>query len=115
MPLTLAVNENNDIYLDANGNLALATGIDAVLILCARAAKAQLGEMVLNTDQGMPNFQTIWNGSPNVAQFEAALRRTLLQVVDVLGVTGIDVALTNNVLRYTATIITAYGEGVING
>jgi hypothetical protein len=115
MPTTFAVDQNNDLFIGGNGNLAIATGLQAVLLTCEQAAKAQRGEMVLDVNRGMPNFQIIWNGSPNLIQFEAALRKTLKAVAGVVEVVSLDVAITDNVLSYNARISTIYGTGVING
>lgn len=111
----IAANTNNDLYLNADGNIAVVTGLQAVIQACAQAAKAQLGEMVLAIDQGIPNFQTVWQNTANVAQFEAYLRRTLEQVQDVTEVQQLEVTVQNNVLSYVATIKTIYGEGTVNG
>lgn len=112
---TLAVDGNNDIYIARDGNLALNTGLLAVQETCAQAAKAQLGEMVLDTQRGIPNFQTVWNGKPNIAQFEAYLRRTLLGVQGVIGITELTITVESDILTYSASITTIYGSGVING
>ena len=115
MTRVFAVDENNDLVIAGNGNLSISTELDAVLQACEHAAKAQLAEMVLAVDEGVPNFQTIWNGSPNVPQFEAYLRRQLQNVTGVIEVTEINTTVSNNVLSYTATIRTIYGQGAING
>lgn len=115
MTRSLAVDGTNDIFVGADGSLAVAVGIDAVMFACAQAAQAQLGEMVFAVDEGMPNFQTVWNGAPNVGQFEAFLRRTLLSVADVTGVDSVTITRSGSVLSYIAEIRTIYGLGVLNG
>lgn len=110
---TLATNDNNDLFLGPDGNIVVASNIDAVLQACATATKAQLGEMVLNIDQGIPNFQTIWKNAVNVPQFEAYLRQTLEGVQGVTEVRQLTVTAQNNVVTYSATIVTIYGEGVL--
>lgn len=115
MTKVFTVDVNNDLVLAGDGNLSISTELKATLQACEHAAKAQLSEMVLAVDQGVPNFQIIWNGSPNVTQFEAYLRRQLLAVVGVTDVVALDTDVSNNILSYTATISTIYGEGVING
>ena len=52
--LTFAVNSANDIYLDALGNLAFAFDLTAITQECQQAAKTLLGDMVDNTNQGIP-------------------------------------------------------------
>ena len=115
MTRTLAVDDNNDIFVGADGNIAQATGLQAVLFACEHAAKAQLGEMIYAVDEGMPNFQVVWNGSPNLRQFEASLRATLLAVPDVTGIASVEIDASGAALVYQATIQTIYGTGVING
>lgn len=115
MSVVIAVDGKNDLYIGPSGSLALATGLEAVMQACQQAAQTQLGEMIYATDQGLPNFAAVWNGAPNVAQFEAYLRRMLAQVDGVTAVIDATVTVTNNALRYTATIETIYGRGAING
>lgn len=115
MTKTFATNNNNDLFIGNDGNLAIVNGQQAVLQACATAAKAQLGEMIYATNRGLPNFQTVWVGSPNLAQFEAALRQTLLSVNGVTEITDLSTSVTNNTLFYTATIKTIYGMGTLNG
>jgi hypothetical protein len=115
MTRVFTVDENNDLVIANDGRLSISVGLEATLQACEHAAKAQLTEMVLAVDQGVPNFQTIWNGAPNVLQFEAALRRQLLSVVGVRDIASIDVTVSNNILSYTAVIVTELGQGVVNG
>lgn len=111
----IAADSNNDIYIGANGSLATATGINAVLQAAQQAAQTQLAEMIYAVDEGIPNFDVVWNGSPNVAQFEAALRRAILAVEHVIGVREVTIARADNALSYAAIIETDYGPGVLNG
>lgn len=115
MTRTLAVDANNDIYLGPGGRLAVVTGLDAVLLLCAHAAKTLLGEMVLAIDQGLPYFQALWSGAPNIPVFEAAYRQRILAVQDVTGIVEVTFTVQGSVLSYAATISTIYGTGVVNG
>jgi len=115
MTLVLAVDANNDLYVGANGSLATASQLQAVLQAAQQAAQTQLGEMIYAVDQGVPGFETVWNGAPNLAQFDAFLRRTLLAVPDVTGVESVEIARRNNVLSYVARIQTSFGPGVLNG
>lgn len=114
MTRVFTVDENNDLIIASNGNLSISTDVAAIMQACAHAAKAQLTEMVLAVDQGMPNFQTIWNGSPNTIQFEAYLRRQLLAVEGVIDIVSIDTTVSDNILSYTAVIQTVFGQGTIN-
>lgn len=115
MTLTIATNANNDIYLDAQGNLAMAVDIDAVSNACKNAALAQLGEMIYAINDGLPNFQTIWKGTPNFVLWNAYLRRTLSAVPGVNRVESVLIRQDGDIMRYTAVIITDFGTRQING
>lgn len=116
MPQMIATNENNDIFLDQNGNISVIFGIDAVLQACEHAAKAQLGEMIFFDNQGIPNFQTIWRGGkPNISQYDSALRSAILAVDGVVGIESLDIRTENNALIYRITINTIYGQVISNG
>lgn len=111
---TFATTDTNDFALIGR-SLALTTDLQAVLLVCAHAAKALLGEMVFAKDQGMPYFQTVWVGAPTTAPFEAAFRERIARVP---GVTGIDELTTSQVgdsMTYQAVIVTIYGTGTLNG
>ncbi len=115
MAQTFAVNSSNDLYLDDFGNIAIAVDQEALAQDCKHAARTILGEMVLQTNLGIPNFETIWNGVPNYVQYEAAVRTAILSVPGVLEVVSFTAEQINNTLRYTAVIRTIYGEATING
>lgn len=113
--LALSVDATNDLYLLPTGNLATARDLTACMQACAQAVKAQAGEMIYAADQGMPNFRTVWKGAPNLLQFEAAVRRTLLSVPNVTAVVALSAQVRDNAVVYSATIQTIYGVGTLNG
>lgn len=113
MVRSLAVNSNNDIYVGKDGNLAIAYDIEATLFACAQAAKAQFGEMVLAVNQGIPNFQTVWVGAPNIPQFEAYLRAAILAVSGVVRIINLTTTIANNVLSYRIVILTNFGQAIL--
>lgn len=111
----IAVDSNNDLYIGPDGSLALATALQAVMQAAQQAAQTQLGELIYATDQGVPNFSAVWNGAANVSQFEAFLRRTLLAVDHVTGISDLTITVADNRLSYAVTIETDYGPGALNG
>ena len=82
---------------------------------CQTASLAQLGEMVLATTSGLPNFQAVWTGAPNLALWRQYLLNTLLGVEGVLAVSDLTVDRTGGVLSYRATIETTFGKTTVNG
>lgn len=109
---TLTTDNNNDIFV-SRGRLAVSEEFESVMQCCEHAVQAQLGEMVLAADRGVPNFQTIWSDSTNVAQFEAYLRRAIMSVENVTGIKSLTVKVQNNQAIYSAEIETSFGNGVI--
>lgn len=126
MVQTLACNVNNnipgvdpfDIYLDANGGLATASGQQYALEACVQAANTLLGECVLNTDIGIPYFQSVWTGSPNIQLFESKLRAAFLGIGGgkiVTEIVSLTTSLQKDVLTYQAIIKTIYGASTLTG
>lgn len=115
MTKTFGTDSKNDLYLGDGKNLTFLDGLPAVSAGCETATKAQLGEMVLATQSGIPNFQTVWTGSPNYNLYASYLRRTLLSVLGVLDVTDLQITTLNNLLSYTAKIRTQFGSVGLNG
>lgn len=115
MTTTFATDSNNDLYLGNDGNLVVLHDLPAVEAACATATKMQLGEAVLATGLGIPNFQTVWVGSPNLALFSSYLRNTIDSVLGVDEVVSLELSTANNVLSYVATIATQFGSAQING
>jgi hypothetical protein len=105
---TFTVDKNNDLVIKS-GRLGISTDLLATKQVCEQAVKAILGEMVLNVDEGMPNFETIWQGNPNVAQFEAFVRSRILEVDGVIDIISLSSDLINDKLVYNAEIKTVYG------
>lgn len=115
MTTTFGVNSDNDLYLDASGNIAILTGIDAVVQCCETASKAQLGEMVLETGLGLPNFQSIWIGTPNYSLWQSYLVTALNNVIGVSEVVSVSYQVGSGSLNYTATIASQYGLAEVTG
>lgn len=115
MTKTFSTNSKNDLYLGTDRNLVITTDILAVRDACANAAKTQLGEMYLYSNQGIPNFTAVWSGTPNLLQFEFALRKTILSVADVSEITNLTIVINKDVLNYTANILTIYGLISLSG
>jgi len=115
MTRTFAVDAQNDLVIGSDDRLTIATDLLAVLQNCEHAAKTILAEMVLAIDQGLPYFEAVWIGVPNLPVFEAAYRQRILTVEGVTGIVSVTLSVSGNVLSYQAEIQTLFGTGVING
>ena len=115
MTQTLALNVSHDLFVNSSGSLTMLSGINAVAAACVTACLTQLSECVLQTGLGLPNFQTVWVGTPDLAIWQSYLQNTILNVEGVTQVDSIRLAVTDNVLNFTATISTIYGPATISG
>lgn len=113
----IALNSNNDIYVDVSGNLAMAKDLEAVITSVSCETKTNYGEVVLDTTKGVPYFTTIFVAHPDIDLWKSYMEQAILQVPKVLSIeyfkTFIDYD--NSLLKYVAVINTEYGEGEING
>lgn len=115
MVQTLGTSASNDLYLSPTGNLVVLSGLQAVLAACATVAKSQLKEMVLAQNAGIPNFQTVWTGVPNLAIWKQYLRSALENVPGVIQVTSLTASVSQGIVSYTVRISSEFGEGTIHG
>ncbi|WP_041937510.1 hypothetical protein [Bordetella avium] len=113
--ITFKTGDNNDFVVLPNGNLALETGINAVAQEARHFAATAKREMIHAFDQGVPFLREAFSKQPNLAQFEAALRRRLLELDEVDEVQSLDVAIDGESLKYTAVLNTAYGVVTLDG
>ena len=112
---TIGTDSSNDLNLLPTGTLEVLQGIDAVSQTARQYASTLLGEMIHAVDQGVPFFGVAFGTQPNLSQFEAVMRRRLLECPGVLQVPELSARQAGDTLGYTATIVTEFGAGVING
>lgn len=100
----------HDIYLNSSGNIAILQGETAVEAACETTSLMRLGEAVLATTLGIPYFQAVWSGTPNIAVYENYLRTAILAVQGVIGIQSLTVSVLQGTLSYAATIQNVFGE-----
>ena len=105
----------NDLVLNSSGSLTMLSGIEAVAQACTNACLTQLGECVLQTGNGLPNFGLIWVGVPDVAIWQTYLQQTMIDVPGVTQVDSVNLTIENKVLTYVAVIQTVYGATTVTG
>jgi hypothetical protein len=114
MTLSISVNDDHDIFLDAAGNLSLSADLEACQQGCETAVLSQRNEMIYAMDEGVPTQAAIWD-LYRPAQFEAAARAAIMATPGVLRITQFSMARDGDVFSYNATIETEWGKGNING
>lgn len=111
----IALDDNNDIFLDKSGNLALCKDIEAVKTAVSCQTKTNYGEVILNTTAGIPYFETIFTAHPDIELWKAYMQETILKVPKVLSISYFETTIEKSVLHYAVVINTEYGTEVING
>lgn len=115
MSTVFTENENNDIYMSDNNQIAISTELDAVLQACQAAMEIQKNEALYSQDNGIPNNSVAWDRTPNLSQFEFFARKQILNIANVTGVEKFTITTGDNMLQYQVSINTAYGTGDIDG
>lgn len=105
---------NNDLTLNSKNDISMVSRLNACLQSCESAVSTILGEKIYNQNEGIPAFDIIWNGVPNLAQARLAIINTIEKVDNVIEVSDFDFIATDNEFKYTATIKTTFGLGNIN-
>lgn len=114
MVQSFGLSSSNDLYLDLAGNLKIDLGLQALVDICLNVTRALLGEMVLTVNNGLPYFQVVFVGSPNLAVFQAYLINALNGIEGVNSVQDVSMSMSSNVLSFTATIDTIYGPTTLS-
>ncbi len=111
----IALDDNQDIFLDSEGNLALCKDIEAVKTAVDCATKTNYGEIVLNTRLGIPFFETIFTAHPDIELWKSYMKEAILRVPKVIGIIAFKTYIEKSLLKYAVVINTEYGEAEING
>lgn len=113
--ITLATNENNDIFLNASGNLAMAEGKEAMANIATNKVRTLYKETPLDQQAGIPYFDVVFNRF-DIDLFKQFLFQEIETIEGVRGAGDFSYSTDNNVLKYQATFTTDNQEEVtING
>lgn len=112
---TIATNENNDLYIDSSGNLAVSYDIYALSNVIKNKALTTLGEPQYNIQDGIPYFETIFTDTPSIDLYQAKLIKDIENTENTERVVSFEYTDSNGILNYKATIQSTYGEIELNG
>lgn len=107
--------QSHDLFVDASGNLAVATDADAVGQLCKQRLKTYLGEWFLDQTVGVPWFQQVFVRPFNEAVADSIVKRTLLRTLGVRALTGFEMSADFTIRRLDvmrADVVTEFDETV---
>lgn len=115
MTRSFGINAHNDLTIGNNGALTMVDQLQAVMNICEHAASAILNEMIYAQGQGLPDFQTVWNGAPYLSAWEMAFKRRMKKIPEVVSLESLKTWRSADTMKYAATIKTIYGTGEIHG
>ena len=113
--ITISTNENNDIYLDTSGNIALSQDIYALANISKNKGLTTLGEPEYNQLDGIPYFETVFTDTPKIDLFQAAMINAMESLDGVETVSDFEYEQKDGIFSYTLTEQTIYGDIQING
>lgn len=108
-----AVDKNNDLYLGADGSLAMKNGLLAFMQACEHAMQSLLGEMPFAQGRGLPFKEAVWTGTPDLRLFEESARTLLLSLEGATSISEFYCEVCENTLKYRAVIRSVYGTAAI--
>lgn len=113
--LTIATNENNDIYVDSSGNLAILQDINALANVSKNKVLTTLGEPQFNQLDGIPYFETVFTDTPKIDLFQVKQIEALENLEHVNKVSNYTYTQENGVYNYSVNINSDFGEIQLNG
>lgn len=113
---TLAVDENNDLYLDARGNIASVSNLEALRQKIRQRLKLFLSEWFLDTTRGVPYFQNILGEDINQSLAAQILTTEILKEPAVTQVKNVNFGLNDNTrqFKYSAQVDSLYGQSEVS-
>ena len=112
---TIAINENNDIYLTPSGNLALKQDLEAMGDIFVNKSQTVRGELQFDTTKGIDFYNTIFNSPSEPELFQSELTEQLENTAETDRIYSYSSSINDGVYLYTADIITSYGNITLNG
>lgn len=112
---TIAINSNNDIYLDNFNNLALKNDLDAMGDIFVNKSQTNTGELLYNADKGVDFFNTVFSSPAYPDLFQHELINELKDTDSTQNVRDFVGEVQKNVYSYSVKIQTDYGELTLNG
>ena len=113
--ITIATDSNNDIFVDASGNISTSLDIYALANVSKNKVLTTLGEPEYNQLDGIPYFETIFTDTPKIDLFQAAVIKALELIDEVQRVSNFEYMQENGVFSYSLVETTTYGDITLEG
>lgn len=112
MTTNFAIDSNNGFLVQEN-QLVLVNDKESIAINCQTLSQTIQSEEPFFQDVGIEYFETLWEGSANIPDFERSLRDTLNSIEGVVYTNNFLYEIENNTLNYQIDILTIFGTTTI--
>lgn len=112
---TIAIDNNNDIYIDNSNNLAIKTDLNAMGDIFTNKSQTNLGELLYNTGKGIDFFNTVFSSPTYLDLFQNELITQLEDTEETQKVSSYNAQVENEIYSYSTEIQTSYGKVTLNG
>lgn len=106
---TIKTDENNDFFIDSQGNFVILDGIDAVLQDVRAETLLRTGEDIYNTNKGVDYLGSIFAPQANYDDARKSLVTAIESSPDVVRVDSLTITIEGEVFEYLAEITSIYG------
>ena len=112
---TIAINSDNDIYINSSGNLVVKSDLEAMGDILINKSQTASDELLYNTEKGIDFFNTIFASPYYPDLFQAELIKQLEDTDGVQKISGYEYREADGIYSYTVKVQTDYGTAVLNG
>ena len=112
---TIAINSNNDIYINTSGNLVIKDDLEAMGDILVNKCQTNLGELLFNQVKGIDFFNTIFANPVYIDLFQHQLVTQIEETDRVDKIENYDAEISKNVYTYKTKVQTEFGEVNLNG
>ena len=107
---TFAQDSHNDIRIGSDGQFVTVDGLDAYSTVIADVVRTVRGEFQLDTERGVPYFETVFKSVNGIDIWKNDVRKRVLEFPFVKSIDSFDVSYANRKLEYTMRLTTDAGD-----
>ena len=113
---TFAQDSHNDIRIGSDGQFATVDGLDAYSTVIADVVRTVRGELQLDTERGVPYFETVFKSINGIDIWKSEVRKRVLALSFVRSIDSFSASwkTENHILSYSMTVSTDNGTVTIS-
>lgn len=111
---TFTQDTQNDIRIGNDGQFVTVDGLDAYSTVIADVVRTVRGELQLDTERGVPYFETVFKSVNGIDIWKNDVRKRVLEFPFVKSIDSFEASYTNRKLEYTMHITTDSGAVTVS-